>query len=288
MGTRWRTDPRYGDHLLNDLELAQLTKAYKKTDPPPEKVKPIPLPIVRQACRNQPNTRQGRARANAITNGFFYLLRPGEYVHSSKYDHPIRLQDTTFHHKSGFYNGATAPITKIKTSKDVVLNFPDQKNGDKNQPINHGDTRDAKMSPVKSVRDQVLHLRANNAPPTTPLYTYYVNGQPNRVTARELTNALRTACKQIGNQYGISPKDISARALRNGGCVALIRAGVDPLIAQLMGRWRSWAMIEYLQTRSLDTKGLAQRMVDSGSYVIPHHQFLPQDVYDLARPYILD
>jgi hypothetical protein len=136
------------------------------------------------------------------------------------------------------------------------------------------------------VRNQVLHLRAHNASPDTPLYSYYHRGASHLVTARAVTAALRSSCKAIGRSLGISPRDISARALRNGGCVSMIRANIDPMEARLMGRWRSWSMIEYLQSRSLDTRRYAQRMFDSGTYIIPNHQTLPTDVLLRAQKYL--
>ena len=59
MGSRWRSDPRYGDQLTMALELTQLHKAYSKSDPPPHKVKPIPIDIVRWASQHTPNTPKG-------------------------------------------------------------------------------------------------------------------------------------------------------------------------------------------------------------------------------------
>ena len=291
MGSRWRTDPRYGDHLTQHLELILQRRSYSKSDPPPEKVKPLPVPLIRHACANQPNTPQGRATSSALINGYFYLLRPGEYVKSSSAPadaHPFRLQDTTFHAPTGPVNGATGSVARLKQATQITMNFPDQKNQDKDQPITHGDTADPVLSPLKAVLSQVLHLRKHKAPPTTPLYTYYVQNKPHQVTARDLTNTLRRSCSIMGAPLGLQPTDISVRALRNGGCVALIRAGVDPLEARLMGRWRSWAMVEYLQAQSLDSTGYAQRMLDAGTYVIPRHQFLPKDVHSKAQPYVIE
>ena len=288
VGSRWRSDPRYGDQLTMALELTQLHRAHSKADPPPHKVKPIPIDIVRWASQHTPNTPKGRAISNAIIVGYFWLLRPGEYTYCRKYNHPIRLQDTTLRTATSFLNGASAPPTVIPTASHVTLNFPDQKNGEKEAPVTHGDTSDSLLSPVQAVLRQVLHLRQHQAPPTTPLYSYYNRGKFHPVTAQDLTTALRSACSAIGAKFGLTPKDISVRALRNGGCVALIRAGVDPLQARLMGRWRSWAMLEYLQQSSIDTTPFAQQMLDSGSYVIPRHQTLPTDVLDQARPYLDD
>ena len=187
-------------------------------------------------------------------------------------------------------NCASAPPPIIPTASQVVLSFPDQKNGEKATPVTHGNTSDSLLSPVQAVLRQVLrqvlHLRQHNAPPTTPLYSLYARGKFHPVTAQDLTTALRSACSAIGAKVGLTPKDISVRALRNGGCVALIRAGVDTLKARLLGHWKSWSMLEYLKQTSIGISSFAQQMLDSGSYVIPRHQTLPTDVLDQPRPYL--
>lgn len=268
------------------LELAHLSRSYSNKDPPPEKVKPIPIQLLRHACQHA-TTPFAKARSNLSVVGYFYLLRPGEYTFSRRHNFPICLQDVTVQTPTGFVNAATAPIASIRKGTNVLYNFPHQKNGTKGQAIGHGDTDDPLLSPVQATIRQVLMLRQHKAPPTTPLYTYYDDSsKPCVITASDITKQLKLSCAAIGASLGIQPKDISARALRNGGCVALIRAGVDPLIAKMIGRWRSWAMVEYLQASSLDTTHYAQRMLQAGSYTIPTHQKLPQDVQSLVQPYI--
>ena len=126
----------------------------------------------------------------------------------------------------------------------------------------------------------------HDAPPNTPLHTVYVNGYPRRVTASDLTRALKESCATIGPSLGIHPKDISARALRAGGATAMLRAHISPLNARLMGRWKSWAMIEYLHNSVMDTTTYAARMLSNGDFIIPPHQKLPADVLTMVQPYL--
>ena len=270
------------------LELAHLRRSYSKADPPPEKVKPIPIQLLKHACHN-PTAAFARARANMTIAGFFYMLRPGEYTQCRSNDHPFRLQDVTFETPQGPVNAATAPIAQLRRATSVLLYFTTQKNGTKGQPIVHGDTTHPSLSPLKAILRQVLMLRQHRAPPGTPLYTHYQpSGVPLAIASTDITRQLRPSAATIGGPLGIRPKDISARALRNGGCVALIRAGVDPLLAKMVGRWRSWAMIEHLQAASISTTPCAEQMLRSGTYTIPTHQTLPTDVLSLVGPYIED
>jgi hypothetical protein len=86
------------------------------------------------------------------------------------------------------------------------------------------------------------------------------------------------SCKEIGESLGILYKDISARALRAGGAMALVRARVDSSLIRMMGRWKSWAMLEYLHRSATDTTSYAERMLDGGRYAISCHSILPDDM----------
>ena len=292
LGSHRRLDPRLDAHNLQEEDLVNLTKAYHKQDPPPDKVKPIPITLVHHACvalcATALATPVTRTVANLLVIGFFYLLRPGEYTYDARNNHPFRLQDVTFDTPHGLLNAAIAPTAQLRTAFRVLLNFTDQKNGERDQAVTQGDTPDPILSPLKAVIRQVLHLRQNNAPPETPLYTAFHNGCAHRISAKHLTTALRSSCKTLGPTLGISSRDISVRALRSGGCMALLRAGIDPLHARLMGRWKSWAMIEYLHNSGLDTTSYAGKMLVSGAFTIPQHQKLPADILPLVQPYLED
>ena len=165
------------------------------------------------------------------------------------------------------------------------MNLTTQKNGDRNESITHGETGDPLLSPVQAVRRRVQHLCHHHAPPTTPLFTVFLpTGRRSRVTCDHLTRALRASCRLIGASLGLTPADISARALRAGGAMALLRANVDPLVVRLLGRWKSDAMHQYLHRSSLDTSDLSARMLTGGEFVIPQHQHLPADVAHLLGP----
>ena len=62
--------------------------------------------------------------------------------------------------------------------------------------------------------------------------------------------------------------------------MALLRAGIDPVDIRLQGRWKSWAMMEYLHKDAVDTTPFAQAMLNNGSYSIAAHAALPKDTLD--------
>ena len=250
LGSPQHLDPRYNQHHQMDRDLQLISKGYSKQDPPPDKVKPVPIQLVRHAHRALMTSSLVHAPvlARLLVMGYFFLLRPGEYTYDVDNNHPFRLQDVTFDTPEGLLNAATASEHAIRQAIRVLLNFTDQKNGVRDQAITHGDTSDPDLSPLQAVLSQVLYLRQHRAPAETPLHTYYSPTGPHSVTARMITAALKSSCNSLGPSLGLQPRDITARALRNGGCMALIRAGIDPLHARLMGRWKSWAMLSICTT----------------------------------------
>jgi len=86
--------PNY-QRKIRFLLVGQLS-AYKKQDPPPNRVKPIPFPIIAHASNlcHLANTTFAHALADMLLLGFYFLLRPGEYAYTTNPDAtPFRLQD---------------------------------------------------------------------------------------------------------------------------------------------------------------------------------------------------
>jgi hypothetical protein len=97
----------------------------------------------------------------------------------------------------------------------------------------HGATDQVLMSPIHAVLRRVHHLRQNNAPADTHLHTVFLPaGTTTQVTSNRLSAMLRRTCRLMPEL----PSEISARALRAGGAMALLCARVDPPIVQLIGR----------------------------------------------------
>ena len=82
-----------------------------------------------------------------------------------------------------------------------------------------------------------------------------------------ITTLLRLSCGLLGQDLGIETKEISARSLRASGAMALLCAQVDTDIVQLVGRWRSDAMVRYLHVQAAPIMGrFARAMIRGGDY----------------------
>ena len=139
--------------------LRQQYRAYSKEDPPPERVKPIPLQLLRHTVQTLQTDELSRGMADLLIIGFFFLLRPGEYCHNQDGEnHPFRLQDCSFELAGQQTNAATIPPLALAATTLVLLRFTTQKNGIRDEDIFHGVTADPLVCPKKAVARCIQHL----------------------------------------------------------------------------------------------------------------------------------
>jgi hypothetical protein len=89
-------DPRLTPAGTIDLRLQRLLSSYTRSDPPPSRVKPVPLDLLRHVCtQNLASVHPlGHATADMAALAFFFLLRPREYAKSTNPDStPFHLCD---------------------------------------------------------------------------------------------------------------------------------------------------------------------------------------------------
>jgi hypothetical protein len=118
-------------------------------------------------------------------------------------------------------------------------------------------------------------IYAKITPLPTLLHTVFLPaGTTTQVTSNRLTAMLRRTCRLIP-ELGLQPSEISARALRAGGAMALLCARVNPLLVQLIGRWRSNVMLRYLHLQATNMHDLASRILSGGNFKLLPNQTLP-------------
>jgi len=239
----------------------------------------VPIQLLRHATESRTEDAFLLVIFDLLVIGFFFLLHPGEHVYSKENNHPFCLMDVSFQSHHGTFNATTITAAELQDCTKVHLEFTDQKNGEKGEAIMHGNNDKNTMSPFKAVARRVQHLRQHNATGETPLHTVYLpNSTTKQIHSSDLTKQLQLSCKQIGNQLGITCAEISARALRAGGAMALLHGKVDDSTIRMMGHWKSWAMLQYLHRSATDTMSFAQHMIAGGTYIIDHHATLPADI----------
>jgi len=270
-------DPRLTPAGQLDIRLSKQLAAYNKSDPPPTRVKPIPLSVLQHAvhsARQRPSP-YFAALGDMIALGFFFLLRPGEYAATNNPESsPFRLCDIHLMHNNIRLTPQQIMAGHISTF--VALEFTTQKNGVRGELIGLGPSGHRDFCPVAAVHSRVLHLLRHNAPPTTPIYTYKDHNTDFVITSSQITSALRVAVQLVGAPVGLLPADISVRSLRSSGAMALLCANVDTDRIRLLGRWRSDEMLRYLHVQAVPVVAhIASTMFRHGNFnLIPNNPHL--------------
>ena len=266
-------DPRLNPHGQLDFRLTSLYQAWSKADDPPSRVKPLPMGLLHNTVllAHAENTPEALAAADCLVIGYFFLLRPGEYI-----GFPVEATDTLFRLRDlQLWIGSRAlaihecPVPDLHASTFATLTFTRQKNGVRNETVGHGRSGHPLLCPVLRLVSRVIALRQQRASPSTSLNAYRASapGMPLRyILPADITRRLRAALA-LHPDPAIAPCDISARSTRAGGAMALLCAGIDRDRIKLVGRWRSEELYRYLHVQAQPVMtGLAAAMVRGGSF----------------------
>ena len=126
-------DPRLNPRGKLDFRLTSLYRAWANADPPPSRVKPLPQTLLAHvvSLAQHECTPASLAAANVLILGFFFLLRPGEYlgVPNDATDTLFRLKDVAFWVGSRGLQHHVCPVADLQAATFVTLTFTRQKTG---------------------------------------------------------------------------------------------------------------------------------------------------------------
>lgn len=186
------TDPRLQPSRKLDVCLSRQLSSYTKADPPPSRVKPIPINLLQQAAtvaRLSAHPLQ-QAIADMLILSFYFLLRPGEYAELTNPEaSPFRLNSVLLYLHNRLIHPIHSPLWEVEAVTFVGLEFDTKKNGVWGEVIGLGRTGHGFFCPVLALLRRVLHLRTHRAALTTPLYVYYHNHTQFNVTTQHLTSS---------------------------------------------------------------------------------------------------
>jgi hypothetical protein len=192
-----------------------------------------------------------KAIADLVIIAFYFLMRPGEYCHTTGEDasHPFHNDEVELWRGPRKLDLATASDNDLLTATFCILLFSDQKNANRGEKVGHGLSSDPFFCAVRALARRIIHLRRNGAPPHTPIHCYYMQhrGRQLRIPSKSINLLLR----QSATMLGYEPADITVKALRATGAMALISARVDSDLIRLLGRWQSDAMLRYLHVQAV-------------------------------------
>jgi hypothetical protein len=159
-----------------DFRIQRQLRHYAKLDPPPARVKPVPITIVIYILQQAYGTNRHPDRcaiANTIVIAFFYLLRPGEYTGTTTDDAAFTLADIGLHVGNRRLDTFSAPAHDILAATAASYTFTTQKNGTRNETITHGRSGDPYCCPVTAtIRLVLYHLGRKGVSPKAPIASY--------------------------------------------------------------------------------------------------------------------
>lgn len=276
-------DPRLNAFGKIDFRLTRQFQSYKRVDAPPIRVKPVPVTLLLHILRHAhgpTGTDSSRIHADLIVVAFYFLLRPGEYTGTSAVDQPFLLQDVRLHLGPRALDTLTSPLAELQAATAVSYTLTRQKNGVGNETLNHGRANHPLCCPVRASIRLLVYHRLHRSLGTTPLASYLRNNRRVRVLSTDVTAILKSAAAATFHITGLQASEISARSLRAGGAMALLCAGVNCNVIQMLGRWHSDSMIRYLHVQAQPiTNRLSTRMFNDGQYT-----FLPSDTVPANAP----
>jgi hypothetical protein len=258
-----------------DIRLTRQLAAYAKDDPPPQRVKPVPISLLRRAVeyRLLANSCKAQAIADMLLLGFYFMLRPGEYAYTDSKATPFRLRHIHLFARNQRINHLTCTFPELAAATSVALEFDKQKNGVRGELIGLSRSGHQTICPVMAILNRVKQLRRYNATRDTPLYAYWSGSSWANIISTDITRALRDA---MATTDADATDQISARSLRSSGAMALFCAGMDKTTIQLMGRWKSEELLRYLHTQAFPvTAQCAELMLRHGDFAFIPNQPLP-------------
>lgn len=272
-------DPRLDSSSNIDFRITRQLSCYAKADPPPNRVKPVPVAVLRRimviaAASNCPFV---QCLADMICLGFFFLLRPGEYTDSPSDSMPFTFDAAQLFRSALRLHLLLATEAELLTATFGSLTFDRQKNAVRGEVIGQAHSGDPLLSPTKAIARRIIHLRQHNAPPKTPLCQAYTSPTTTRsVKPSDITQSLQLAVAYLGPSLGFLPSDVTARCLRAAGANALLCAGIDTDIIRLLGRWKSDEMLRYLHTQAGPVlRDFSRRMLSGGAFTLIPNQAVP-------------
>ena len=268
-------DPRLDVHGHRDIRLRRQSQAFAKADPPPLRVEPCPVQLIEHiasAAHNSSDVAR-QAIADMLIIAFYFLMRPGEHCHSGGNPHPFLIQDIQLYANGVLLSHTTCPLSALSHATYMTLTFTTQKNANRGEKIGHACASHPLVCPVKATIRRLSHLRLHHAAPTSPLHRYFANLRWHSVTSALITHTMRQAARSHPS-LGVTPSRIEARSVRSGGATALLCANIDSNTVQLIGRWKSDAMLRYLFVQAAPRMShLANAMLHGGRYTLtpqPH------------------
>ena len=161
-------DPRHDEFERTDFRLSRQLRSYKREDPLPERVKPIPTSILHHLyeCCSRGDACQ-QCVADLIWVAFYFLMRPGEYCCAGQNNtsNEFQLCNITFRRNKRTLDARRDPLSLLQRANHANLTFTTQKKGVKGEAFGTQHSGHPTGCAVLHLLNRVTYLRCQGAPP---------------------------------------------------------------------------------------------------------------------------
>jgi hypothetical protein len=191
-----------------------------------------------------------------IVLAFFFLLRRSEFALSGPgtKGHALLTKDLLVLDKNNL------PTTIYKSAVKVAIHL----RSNKTDQSKKGTTRvlfksgDIVICPVRAA---LLVKRVSNLSPETPVA--FISPK-NFISYSSIANIVKRAARSLG----LDPVEYASHSIRAGGATYMFRAGVDPVLIKLHGRWLSDVFQRYIHMCESSVRVISQEMVSNQSKLL--------------------
>jgi hypothetical protein len=197
-------------------------------------------------------TKKQKAVGDITQITFYNLLRAGEYISSgtgtTTLTQAFRLQDITLWDNTTILDQSLPLATRLHRCTAATLRISNQKNGKRNQAIQH-EAQHCDTCPAKALIRRIKHIHSHTSNPNTIISTYFPHGSRTVKLMRglDINCALKAAVTKLDmKQLGFQVAQISSHSLRAGGAMALHLDNFPTHTIRKMGRWSSDTFRDYI------------------------------------------
>ena len=269
-------DPRLNETGKTSRLLQQQLKGYKEEDPAEKQEKAIPFSVLRFAYENA-LTDLDRAIAQICIGAMFFCMRSCKYLKvSNPEDRKTKLlclRNFRFFLDKKLLDHREE---RIENATLVCITFEDQKNREKNDSISLHRSNDKTLCPVRAWASIVRRIwNYEGATRDSPVNSFILNKKQHRISAANVTKALRTAVRQMKSfDLGFEAEEVGTHSIRSGGAMALCLAKTDVYMVMMIGHWKSDSFMKYIRKQIRQfSAGLTEKMLEA-----EHFNHVPKDM----------
>ena len=207
-----------------------------------------------------------------LVGAIFFCMRSCEYLETNIAEEDrrtkiITLKNIVFKTKGKVIKHSSKNLEKAEL---VMITFPFQKNDWRSRSVHMFRTNDKILCPVKAWAKTVKRVRSSfpNCDDDQKVCSFKSGEDMINITGNMVRSKLRSIVGYMGEKnLGFNEDEIGLHSIRAGGAMAMFLSGVCEIVIQRVGRWSSFAFLEYIREQvDCFTAGVSQKMLKYEEY----------------------